>query len=53
MIKTGANKQDENKALILVLVCVVFISGIFIFKNIEKKKRIEQGGPYAVSVALR
>ncbi len=52
MIKTGANKQDENKALILVLVCGVFISGIFIFKNIEKKKRVEQGGAYAVSVAL-
>ena len=52
MIKIGANKQNEKQGLIVALICIVIIAGIFIFKNIENKKRIEQGGPYAVSVAL-
>ena len=52
MIKTGADKQNEKQNFIIALVCIVLISGFFIFKNVEKKKRIEKGGVYAVSVAL-
>lgn len=52
MLKTGANKQNEKQNLIVALICVIIISGIFMYKNAEKKKMIEKGGAYAVSVGL-
>ena len=52
MIKTSADKRKEQQGLTITIVCVVIISAMFIFQNIEKQKKIEKGGAYAVSVAL-
>lgn len=53
MNQTNINKIIEQKKVIAVLLCVLFIFGIVIHKNIEKKNKIAQSGAYAVSVGLQ
>ena len=52
MLKTGAGKNNEKQIMTIALICIIIISAIFVNNNIQKKKRIEQGGVYAVSEAL-
>ncbi len=51
MLQSDIN-QNNNKKIIIILICFVFIATIFVNKNIQNKKRISQGGVYAVSAAL-
>ncbi len=52
MNKVGSKKNTEKQFLTIVITCMVIISGIFIYKNADKKKKIESSGAYAVSVEL-
>ena len=51
MLQSNINPND-NKKIIIILICIIFIAGIFVNNTLQKKKRIAQGGAYAVSSAL-